>query len=302
MFGRNFSFILMIGFISFGLLYSDSVQELVDKREYKSAISYLRSHLSSDSVIRQNQLVEIAKIYLKDQEIEKGLETFLEALSIKISHPLKKVSSEEKGYFDEIYGFYLDQGYSDARTVSKQILEKYESIIKEHPEYTMLSFFIANSYANFGNYLEFVNEFFKAYKDHSDHYLVERTQGVIHIKLLDYSRTEEERDQHRQQAFRHFQAALKKAPKDITLYRLSLALCPKNEKSFFIHESFDQVISHNIPLARNDIYPFIIEAVAFKCYEDAQKLVEKAKEWYPYSRAVVKAENYLAYSLARQNN
>lgn len=235
------------------------------------------------------QLLIEAKQHLKNQEQEKAFDTFLSSLEKNDTE--SKPTNEELEYYNQALPLYLD--HTDIKQNSLTIAQKYAPIIKQHPEYHLLSFLVAASAANAGAYEQFFDLFHPAYRTHHNHFLAYKTLAVIHIKLFERARTPEEREKQRQKILDNISKAIDRYPTDTSMYKMQMGFAEGPQKVQIVRDSLNIIIRDNIIVPRVDIPLYIQNAVETKQYDLAQQFINKAHEWYRVSRLLTGAQEYL---------
>jgi len=236
-----------------------------------------------------NEVLQRAKNHLKNQEQEMAFQTFLSSLDA--SSAQQAITIEEKQLYDKALPLYLD--HADLKQNSLSIAQEYGPIIKKHPEYHMLTFFVAAAVANAGAYEQFFDLFHSAYAAHPHHFLAYKTLAVIHIKLFERARTPEEREMQRQKILDNIAKAIDRYPSDTSLYKMQIGFADGPQKAQIVGDSLNKILVGNIIIPRIDIPIYVQKAVETKQYDLAQKFIDKAHEWYQVSRLLTRAQEYL---------
>ena len=235
-------------------------------------------------------LTRIAKLYWKDQEQEKAFQTFLLALEEKSTDKEYTLSSSEKQIYEEALKIYLDHTLGSPLKIANKILSHYSAHTKENP---LLGFIVAAAYANQGKFESFFDTFYPAYLICPDHYLAHKAKSILHIKLYERARSAKEREEQRQEIMLHLGRAIQKYPQDESLYKLQIIFASDCNKGKVLEASLNKIIDDNIIIARSDLSFYVAEAVEAKNFPLAQKFIDKARDWYQYSRVVNSAQDYL---------
>lgn len=201
------------------------------------------------------------------------------------------ITPEEQELYDKALPLYLD--HLDLKQHSLTIVQEYAPIIKKHPDYHMLTFLVAAAVANAGAYEQFFDLFHPAYAAHPDHFLAYKTLAVIHIKLFERARTPDERELQRQKILDNIAKAIDRYPSDTSLYKMQIGFADGPQKAQIISDTLNKILSGNIIVPRIDIPLYVQKAVETKQYDLAQKLIDKAHEWYQISRLLTGAQDYL---------
>lgn len=72
-----------------------------------------------------------------------------------------------------------------------------------------------------------------------------------------------------------------------------LGFTTEENKAAMLRTYLNKIIDQNIVLSRIDIPYYVEIAIAFEEYDLAQKFLDKAKDWYAYSRVVNVAQQRL---------
>lgn len=237
--------------------------------------------------------VLLAQAYLKEQEFEKSLQVFLEALK-EDSHKSQSIpTDEEKKLFDEALQIYLDHDHSTAIKNAEKILKNYGSVVDKNPSYYLLNFLTSISLANLNLYSPFFLKFFQSFQHYPDHYLVYKTKAILHIKLFLRARTEELREKEKEKIADNILKAIEKFPGDSTLYRPLMAFAPSAKKKELIGTYLKKMLNIPIVIPRADLAFYIQQAQSVEENALADEIIQKAKVWYPNSRTVDAAEKIL---------
>lgn len=221
---------------------------------------------------------------LRGQKQEEAFRSFLKALDQPVAN---EEAAPENVTYSEALELYLNPGKAPADAAAR-IIENYSE-----SEDKGVAYLLAVAYANKGDYERFFNYFWKAYRNNPDHYLAFKARAVLHIKLLERSPTPELREAEKREVFRFSKMALEREPRDHSLYKLTLAFCPESERQEHLKANLNKIITNNIVTPRADIKFYVQQAAAAKEYGLADQYLEKAREWYRFSRAIEAAKEYL---------
>lgn len=270
--------------------HSDTYEDALKKKDYKGAIELIKNELGRAPADQAAALKEkLAIAYYKDQQQEEALKVFLESLSqIKKTEP--NPNGEEISLYEKALEYYLNHHGNEA---ALNIIKDYRKVYEEHPDYRLIGFFLASAYANLGRFDQFFPIFYQSYSAYPDHYLSHKTIAVLHIKLLERSRTPQEMEEQRKQINEHLQKAIDIYPQDTGLYKIIFTYAPEKEKSRVIANSIRTIIAKNIKVPRTDILYYVQQAAEQKQYDLARQFIDKAKSWYQVSKIVVAAQEYL---------
>lgn len=276
-------------------IHDPSVQPLIDQKNYKDAISAYEAKIKESPSEKQGWLKSrLAIIYYKDQDQEKAFKTFLGALETTPQQPLPPISKEEQILYDKAIHTYLDQSNASIQETASQIQKEYTSILKEHPDYRSLKLVVALAEANLGSFEDFFVDFYDAYPYQPDHHLSYKTKAILHIKLFERARTKEEKEIERNKILNLLKESMNRFPADRSLYRIMISFSPDGEAR---HQAvilyLPKILDQNIMVPRCDILFYVQQAVAVQELDLAQRLIDKGREWYQYSKALEMSQIYL---------
>jgi hypothetical protein len=80
--------------------------------------------------------------------------------------------------------------------------------------------------------------------------------------------------------------ACKEMPEDISLYKMLICTASAEEKKETVVFAIKTIIDSNVVIPRGDIPFYINEALLTDNVDLAEKLLERAKSWYQYSRII----------------
>lgn len=235
--------------------------------------------------------VELARLYLKDQDQEKAFKVFLDALNFaKRKTPPEQSSSEE---YDKAFSLYVDQPFDAPQETAAQLIEMLLPVLHVKPDEYLLDYFMAIAFANLGKYEEFFRHFYKAFQFYPDHYLAYKTKAILHIKLLERTRELDDREFQRAEIGKNLQLALEREPCDTTIFKLLISFSPKEKKREQVRLCLKKIIDGNIMVPRTEVMFYVLEAVDVEEIDWCQRFISRSKEWYPQSRLVASAQEYL---------
>lgn len=229
--------------------------------------------------------------YYREQDLEKAIQTFLQ--SLEGIHSNAPVNPEDQALYEKALTQYLEHGAASAPQLAEELLNQYEKTLEEHPDYHLLEFLVAAAYANQGRFDLFFDHFYTAYQHHSDHYFAYKTKAILHIKLLERARTEPERLVQRKEILKNVNLAIERYPQDQSLYKLSIHFSDPDNLRQTVVRHLNKIIDKNIVVPRTDITYYVRKSLDVGEKGLAKRFVEKAQEWYNYSRAIETAENML---------
>ncbi|MBS4165017.1 Uncharacterized protein NEOC65_000063 [Neochlamydia sp. AcF65] len=234
-----------------------------------------------------------AVAYYKDQEQEKSFKVFLEALKEIPATETVNILAEEKIIYAQALKIYLeDAGYDSGKTAAK-LISQFEPLFEKNPNFYHLSYLLAMSKANLGLYDQFFELFYHAYLHDPHHFLAYKAKAALYVKLFERAKTEEERQAARLQILSHARKAVDIEPYDTSLYRMIIGFTQKDAKPQALSTYLNRIIEQNVVLSRIDIPYYVEIALAFHQYDLAQRLLDKAKQWYAFSRVINLAQKLL---------
>lgn len=279
----------VLGLILSCLLFTQT-KAYATENDCKKAISLQHGVIEEAEAKNKGRLLkELSILYLKDQNQELAFESFLKALEHANKIPIQ--SKEPANDYEEALALYL-KGQMPKET-AKEILKKYKPILQASPKNYLLAYIVAIAHANLNQFQEFFDLFYDGYEHHPDHFLAFKTKAILHIKLMERKRSDAEKNEQRQLILKNFNLALEREPQDVTLYKLLIIFSPPATKSKQLQLSLNKIMKDNIIIPRSDIVFYVEQAVDLKEEALAISFLEKAREWYPQSRIISAAQNYI---------
>lgn len=277
----------------------ESLDSLGNKKlasgHYKEAIkAFTELSEKEEGLKKAESLKDLSIAYYKDQNHEMAFKTFLESLDavpIASSEPMPVIN--DKALYEQALKIYLDPRERDPNGMSLRIRDVYGGVVSLHPEYLNLGYLVAIAEANLGDYPDFFEIFFRSYKGIPDHFLADKTKGILHIKLLERAKTQEEKDKEREAIFAEFQKAKELYPQDASLYRLQIAYAPNNMKMKILEQNLNEIINHDRVIPRSDLSFYFNQLLEYGQYSLAKEFLDKARRWYPYSRTLTAADEMI---------
>lgn len=291
---RLFAFFLILAVLkdSVSLCANEELMKAISERNFKKAIQI---QLESIDKFAQNEksngFQELAYLYLKDQDQEKAFEVFLRGLDL--SQNQNKTPSYDQHLYQEIFVLYMDPHAETPQANAAKLLQKLLPLLKSRPDEYLLDYFAAIAYANLSKYDEFFKHFAKAYPYFPSHYLAYKTKAILHIKLLERTRSESERLEQRRKIIENLLLAIEQEPHDTTIYKLLISFSPPEKKCEQVRLCLNKIINGNIMIPRSELMFYVIEAVEANKQDLAERFITIAKEWYPQSRMIASAQKYL---------
>lgn len=268
-------------------------EEIVFEKR-KREILALEKQLGSASLKEVSAIhFALAQGYLEDQEVEKAFRYFLEALEkapIQADRPLE---AGEKALYEEALSIYFKEGGVDPERSGRLLLEKFEAVAHDHPEYLHLNLIVAMAQANCGNFLPFFESFYRIYPNISQHFISYKARAILCLRLMHFAKLGEEREHFRAQGIHFIEKAMEKNGSDSGLYKMRLILAHERKDREKVALLLTQFIDREVEVPRSDILFYVNEALWVEKRDLAEKIVAKAAALYDYSRAVQAAQDFL---------
>jgi tetratricopeptide (TPR) repeat protein len=283
--------LLLLPSSSIGAAEEDLIKSSIEQGNIKKAIDLQREKIKEIKYEERGIATEeLALLYLKDQDQENAFKNFLEALNLTL--PLKHDSVVDENLYKKIFSAYLDPSRSPRDTAS-YLIKEFKQVNRERPDQYLLDYFLAIAYANLGKYEQFFKHFYRAYQFYPNHYLSYKTKAVLHIKLLERTREENDRTVQRHSVIDNLQQALELEALDTSIYKLLISFASAEKKQAQVQQCLNKIINGNIMIPRSELMFYVIEAADINESELAHRFIMKAKDWYPQSRIIEAAQNYL---------
>jgi len=269
-------------------------RELVGERNFHPAIDMINQWIQKSKSDSESAflLVEKAKILYADQQHTEAQEVFLTALSRFPKRSSQRMADGEKNAFDRLLPNYEASIQSEESCL--QLLDEARTLLKSHPEYHSLEHYIAACLANRGEFIEFFDCFFKAFQACPDCFLSDKIIGVLHLRLFEAMSSQERREAHRRSAVQYLKQAFSQQPHDSTLLVKLAYILPPNEKAELLQTVVADLIGLQSPIRRTDCFFLIKQAIDVRELGIARQLVDKARSWYQYSRALNELSDQIA--------
>lgn len=264
--------------------------------EYKKAIDAYQELLKSADKESVSPLkVKLASAFYKDQDQEKAFTVFLEALETAVlsAQSPSQITQEEQNLYKQGLEIYLHHNGMTSWEVAGKIRENYAETIRNHPDYHVLGYLVAASYANLEQFEQFFELFYRSYLHLPEHYMAYKTKAILHAKLLERSRTPVEREKQRLEILSNLSLAAKLNPHDTTLYKMILSITKESDKQNVVNIYLNKIIDDGIIIPRTDMMFYVEQAVKSKQLDLAQSFLNKARVWYPASRTIDQAQQYI---------
>lgn len=275
-------------------LNGSSSQVAFEHCDYKKAIQTYREWLTSADKENIAALkVKLAITLYKDQEHEQSFSMFLEALEETLNHASSQITPEEQNLYTEGLELYLHRHGMTSWEIAAKIRQNYAETIKQHPDYHLLGFLVAAAYANLEQFEQFFELFYHSYRYFPNHYMAYKTKAVLHAKLLERARSAAEREKQRLEIFNNLSSAVKLNPQDTTLYKMIIAAASDERKEKIVNAYLNKMMDEDIIVPRSDIIFYVEQAVKSKQADLAQSFINKVRIWYPTSRIIDHAQQYI---------
>ena len=249
--------------------------------------------LATSEAEKSRLLYELALAYFQDQETEKAFLHFLEALKWVEAKTPPPMDFTESSLYNRALDLYLSGESADPTLRAKELLESYGECAAQNPHYLHLNFLVATAFANLGRYGEFFERFYKGYAYLQQSFLAYKTRGILCVRLSQHCKSSDLRCILRGEAMHYLTHALNLKPNDPSLYRTLVFLAKDEKNEEMILTYLQRLIENQVGIARGDICLYVKEAVALGDYKLGQALIDLAKRFYEYSRALSCAQEYL---------
>jgi tetratricopeptide (TPR) repeat protein len=243
---------------------------------------------------KNDQMLDKAIAHMRDQDLERGFQVFLDALEDLKDQPAPSVSEEEKGLYEKALKIYESrESHCFPKENALKIYQEFKQIADSRKEYYLLNLVMGTAYANLGRFEEFFNVFYRSYPYYKDHYLSYKIRAIVHIKLFERARTLQEREGQGQLVYTHILKAIEKNPSDLGLYKIAILFAPDTHKQQAVELAMHRFVDENVAVPRGDVYFFAYHAVSAGLLGRAQKFVDQSRAQYQYSRAIDEAQEYI---------
>lgn len=260
------------------------------KGEYKAAISELRALIEKKQT--SELLLALSICQLKDQQEEEALKTFMLSLDKAYSKEGVKMSAREEAAYKELLPLYLAN--------AQELDQKLETLFKNHSDYHHCQFLLAAKCANERRYEPFFYLFYQSYCSYPESHMAYKTQGVVASLILQRAKSAEEKEHWRKEALTHFQKAMQLCPEDTGLCRMMIFTATDKERKEVVRLVISHIIDTNSKIARGDIPFYINYALLVDEKELAERLLDKAKTWYEYSRIIQEMQTLISQHKAEK--
>jgi len=232
----------------------------------------------------------LALAYFRDQEVDKAFFHFLKSLDCKEKEP---TDTKESPLYLEALQLYLDQCAIDPISCAEQLIEKYEKLSAATPQDLQLTLLLATAYANTGKFDLFFEHFFRIYPFLNDHYLVYKARGIILSRLIKHGVDQEAKKKDQRQMVQELEHALQKEPRDASLYKILILCADEEDNGAQMIAYLKNLLLHRVKFPRSDICFYVYAAANRGELELAKKILDLAKEYYPYSKNIIASLDYL---------
>jgi hypothetical protein len=218
---------------------------------------------------------------------------FREFLKVLETAPsVQQVPFEDPKGYQEALKLYLSSHSGNVASISKAIVDTYSPLLENQPG-SQLGFIVAAAYANLGDFINYFDYLYASYKVYPDHYLVNKSKAILHLKLFVRFPPGPEKEQERAALQKELTAAANKFPNDTSLYRLMITYAEDSKKKDIVATSLNRIIDMDIFIPRADLDFYIQNAFANAPVELTEKFICRAKQWYEFSRVVAAAQQRL---------
>lgn len=244
--------------------------------------------------------VEEAKMHLQNQDHEKAFVVFLQAL--ECNHASKTPTIEEERTYEEALKLYLNAQSSNLMDNCRSIVEIYEPSIKQRPPGQLVGFLVAAAHANLGDLSRYFELFYACFCNYPDHYLAHKSKAVLHLKLFERELPGPNKELHREWFQKELELAAERYAADSSLYKLMISYSEDSKKQQTVIAILNRIINNDILIPRADLDFYLQNAFAYVDLDLTQRFVDKAKQWYEYSRVTATAQQRIDQLRALQGN
>jgi hypothetical protein len=276
-------------------LYTEEAsQSGLFKETFKEQIQQKRISIAQALPQERSRLQqELALLLYRDQDHQGSFRLFLEALEgLDKEKSCAEFTEQERVLYREALGIYLDPQLTPQEAAIK-ICQQYKSHLEGNPHFYQLGYLIAVAYANLNQLELFFDQFYRSFQALPNHYLAYKTKAILHAKLLGGSLEKGEKEKHRAALIEDALAALQQNPSDSSLYKMVILSSIEAQRLFYITKFLNEIMEKNIIMPRSDISFYIRESMSYGQKELAQRFLNRAKEWYAYSRVIEGAQEYI---------
>lgn len=241
------------------------------------------------NIASNHNLVETAKSHYTTQQQEEAFKLFLQALAGTSVQNDSIFSDSEQALYEQAFQIYSSKGWQHCYETDEHLIQDFEPLIKEHPDYYRLGYIVAAAYANQGHFNKFFDLFFICYQNCPNHYLAHKSKAILYLKLFQRALPGPEKEIYRASLQEQLRQAAARYPADTSLYKLQIGYAPEGLKAKIIAECVQAIIAHNAIIPRCDLSFFLDEVLHLEDVQLTQAFLFKAKEWYQFSRIINEA-------------
>ncbi len=262
---------------------------------FNEAVKAYQALLQKASAEKRPKLLKgLAESYYKDQDHEKAYSTFLEALSaLPAPKAPETPSKEDQALYEEALKIYLDPTERDPQMTALKLHDQYAGILRLHPNYYLLGYVVAVSYANMNEMDKFFDIFYNSYQHMPNQYLAYKSIAILHWKLFERGKGVEEKEKQRAAVLSALESAKQLYPQDASLYRLQISFAAPKDREDVLKRNLKEMVDRSIVIPRADLSIYFDQLFAYGEVELARELLVKARGWYPYSRTLDAAKEIL---------
>lgn len=256
------------------VLCPKEVRELLDAGSYKEAQNALQKLTQKNPTSDHYLLLAIS--YLLDQQEEAAFMAYVKCLDFAPKKMGQTLSTKEKAASDELMALYV--------TNNPEFEKRVDKVMQEHPDYTYCQFFFASHLANQHKFEPFFYLFYQAYMAYPDSHMAHKTKGVVASLLFQRAKSLEEKDIWRKKALEHFAKGMALLPEDRALHKMMIYTAADSERKAIVHQVIEQICQADVKIPRGELAFYINHALWVDETLLAERLIDKAKSWYEYSR------------------
>ena len=173
-------------FLSLVTLLSN-VELFGQESETKNRIEALSAAIATVETESERALLglELSKQYYADQQQEKAFLIFLKEVLRRTPASTHRPTGEEKAAYATALKLYLTAHSNNIIEVSRNIIDTYNPILKECPDFHELGYIVAAAHANLGDFQNYFDLHFTSYNALSNHYLAHKGKAILHLKLFE---------------------------------------------------------------------------------------------------------------------
>lgn len=256
------------------VLCPKEVRELLDAGNYKEAQNALQKLIQKNPTSEHYLLLAVS--YLLDQQEEAAFITYVKCLDQAPKKTGQTISAKEKMASDELMALYVAN--------NPEFEKRVEKVMQEHPDYSYCQFFFASSLANQHKFESFFYLFYNSYLSYPDSHMAHKTKGIVASLLFQRAKSLEEKETWRKKALEHFAKSMTLLPEDRALHKMMIYTAADSERQAVVHQVIDQICQANVKIPRGELAFYINHALWVNETLLAERLIDKAKSWYEYSR------------------